>query len=240
MTVNSKQRPKAYSVYKALWSGFDWLFPPYCAGCGEMGERWCGDCDQKTTRIEGIICDTCGRKIRAGVHCFRCIKVTPYYKAMRSWAQYKDPIKQAIHQLKFKGDITLAEVLARSLITLFEELDWPVDIITAVPISKKRQLERGYNQAALLARPLAIACQLPFEPNALRKIRHTPTQVGMAFSERQNNLQGAFKANHEILSGKKICIIDDVTASGATMNACAQAALEAGTDTVFGLTLTRS
>ena len=103
-----------------------------------------------------------------------------------------------------------------------------------------RRAERGYNQATLLAFPLSLACGIPFRPQALVKARDTRTQVGLNLAQRRENVFNAFSARSEIVNTKCILVVDDVTTSGATIEACASALIKAGARQVFGLTLTRA
>jgi ComF family protein len=100
--------------------------------------------------------------------------------------------------------------------------------------------ERGYNQASLLARPFAYAIQKPFRPNIIVKSRETRTQVGLSAMERKQNVEGAFSCRSTLVKSKAILIIDDVTTTGSTISACAQAFHKAGASAVYGLTLTRA
>jgi ComF family protein len=150
------------------------------------------------------------------------------------------PLRAALHRLKYQRDIALGEALALPLISLFQGLNWPVDCVTATPIGVARRAERGYNQASLLALPLALAGGIPYLSKALVKTRETRSQVGLNRAERRENLSGAFRAETKIVRGKSVLVVDDVITSGATMQACALALLDAGATRVFGLTLARA
>ena len=119
-------------------------------------------------------------------------------------------------------------------------MDWQVDLVTPVPIGLARRKQRGYNQAALLAFPLALAIGKPFRSQALVKARETPSQVGLTAAQRRENVAQAFQANTKIVAQKSVLIIDDVTTSGATIEACCMALIRAGARQVYGLTLARS
>jgi ComF family protein len=123
---------------------------------------------------------------------------------------------------------------------LLKREDWEVDFLIPVPLSAGRLAERGYNQAALLARPLALATGLPYRPQALWKVRETPTQVGLTASGRRVNVKDAFQADPALSSGARVLVIDDVTTSGATLEACAEALRCSGARQVFALTLART
>jgi ComF family protein len=130
--------------------------------------------------------------------------------------------------------------LAGPLISLLGGLHWAVDLVAPVPLSAARQAERGYNQAALLARPLALAVGLSYQSQALRKIRETPSQVGLSADQRRDNVQDAFQAAPGIVRDKSVLVIDDVITSGATFEACVQALFDGGANRVYGLSLARA
>jgi predicted amidophosphoribosyltransferase len=92
----------------------------------------------------------------------------------------------------------------------------------------------------MLARPLALGTGLPLISHAVERIRETRSQVGLTLVERKTNIAGAFKGNPSVTTGKRILIVDDVATSGATLNECAAALLEAGALYVYGLTLARA
>lgn len=153
---------------------------------------------------------------------------------------FKSPVREAVHRLKYKHDIGLGEALSRHLIELYDILNWPVDLILPMPLSSTRLQERGYNQASLLARPLALARNVPYKPHAVSRIRHTRPQVGLSARERLENVKDAFSARGDLVEGKTILVIDDVTTTSATIQACCTALLQAGARQVYAMTLARS
>jgi ComF family protein len=136
--------------------------------------------------------------------------------------------------------MTLGEILARPLASIIIESGWSSDLLVPVPLGAASQSQRGYNQAALLGRPVALANGLKYTTKALRKVRETLTQVGLKYYERFQNVADAFEAESKIVSGRNIVVVDDVTTSGATMEACAAALRVAGARNIYGLTLARS
>lgn len=134
----------------------------------------------------------------------------------------------------------MGEMLARHLIDLAASLPWQIDLVTPVPQGLDRKAERGYNQAALLAWPVALAFGWQYRPRALKKIRATRTQVGLSREQRWENVSNAFWADPRMVQGKQILVIDDVTTSGATLDCCAASLIKAGAGAVFGLTLARA
>jgi ComF family protein len=142
--------------------------------------------------------------------------------------------------LKYHGDIALGDVLARPLISILWSLRWSFDLVVPTPIGQSRKRERGYNQAALLARPIAFYYEKMFAPQALQKKHDTRSQVGLTYDQRWMNVQDAFVADRGVVQGKQVLLVDDVTTSGATLNYCAQALIDAGAEKAYCLTLARA
>jgi ComF family protein len=230
----------AYRAYRLIWEALDWLYPPNCGGCGQSGARWCKVCSQNTLEIKPPICPICGNiNINEGP-CQRCQASQPLYTSLRSHTVFNGSIREAIHQLKYQRNIGLGEALSRPMIASLQKLNWSLDIITSVPLSLVRLGERGYNQATLLARPIALCLKVPFSSQALIRTRETRSQVGLTATERQENMANAFGANRKLVNGKNILVVDDVATSGATLNACAKALLDEGASKVYGFSLARA
>ncbi len=223
-----------------MWEAVDWVYPPYCGGCGKFGERWCSDCQTQIERMPAEICPTCGNPFLGGTLCERCTAEPPAFLQLRSAAIFKGSIRKAIHQLKYNRDLGLGEALSKHLIDLVDEFGWPLDCVTSVPLSNAHLTERGYNQSNLLARPLALIRHIPFMPQALKRIRETRTQVGLSAKEREINVRDAFWANANLVRNKTVVVIDDVTTTGSTIRSCASALHVAGALSVYGLTLARA
>jgi len=159
---------------------------------------------------------------------------------MRSWLVFEGPIRRALHNLKYRRNVALGDSLARPLAEYVGELGWPVDLVVPVPLGKERMKERGYNQVALLAMPLAAINHWQYAPRALARSRETRSQVGLTIGERKENVSGAFLAKSALVSGVTVLLLDDVATTGATVSACAAALMNAGVRTVYALTLARS
>ncbi|HEY61266.1 MAG: ComF family protein [Anaerolineales bacterium] len=142
--------------------------------------------------------------------------------------------------MKYKRDLGLGDIFSNYLYNLFQEFNWQIDIIIPVPLSKQRFAERGYNQSALLARPLAWGLNIRYDSKAISRNRDTLSQVGLNIIQRRENVKGAFTAIKHRVIDKNILLIDDVITSGATIEACSQALIEVGAKSVYGLTLARA
>ncbi|MBC8507212.1 MAG: ComF family protein [Anaerolineales bacterium] len=160
--------------------------------------------------------------------------------AIRSWSIFDGPIRNALHRVKYQRDIALAEVLMRPVVTYVHDLEWGIDIVAPVPLSKNRLRERGYNQADLLAKPLALGMGLRYQPKTLRRGRDTRSQVDLNLAQRRDNVKDAFSATSKVVDGKAVLVVDDVATSGSTLDACAEALWQAGASDVYGVTLARA
>lgn len=237
--ANFHSRPAAW-LYHFLWNALDWVFPPHCGGCDQLGERWCDRCQAQIVHLPDLLCPVCGIPQSSGLLCVDCSNQRPAYQALRSIGYYSGPLRKAIIRLKYSRDLGLGEALAGHLSHLLMELNWQIDLVTSVPLSKGRLRQRGYNQAAVLATPVALAIHKRFQPVLLRKTREAPSQVGLSANDRRKNVDGAFVAGKMESGARQILVIDDVTTTGSTMNACARALLDAGAESVYGLTLARA
>ena len=232
--------PWSYRLYRWTWSGLDLLFPPVCGGCGKAGQRWCLDCQARVPRIIEPFCETCGIPVRKPGRCEKCQSNPPVYRALRSWAVFDSPIQNALHTIKYRRNMSLADSIAIQMVEFVRSLHWALDMITPVPLARKRLQERGYNQVALVARPLAYELGLPYAPNVLQKIRETRSQVGLTISQRRENVSQAYQADPSAVKRKSILIMDDVATTGSTLAASAEALISAGAKEVYAITIARA
>lgn len=228
-----------YALYRSLWGALDLLFPPLCGGCGRPGSRWCVDCRKRVKVLDGSLCDVCGLPQEATGVCEDCLASRPKFRALRSWAIFDDPIQNALHKLKYRRDVSMGDTLASEMLPFVEKLNWDVDLIVPIPLGRQRLKERGYNQVAMVAKPLSIALGLRYAPDQLARCKETRSQVGLTKADRRRNVQGAFRAGAGV-NGKNIVVMDDVSTTGATLSSSAEALYLAGAKHVFALTVARA
>ena len=142
--------------------------------------------------------------------------------------------------MKYRRNLGLGEALAHQMVDFVRSLQWDIDLMIPVPLGKNRLKERGYNQVALVARPLAYQADLIYAPQALWKSRDTRSQVGLNISQRRENVQDAYQADAEIVQRKSILLMDDVATTGSTIVSCAGALLAAGARDVYAITIARA
>ena len=182
-------------------------------------------------------------------HCDGRIKYTGYpnllpakgsTSALFTPLYYKRPIKGAITRFKFMHQTRYEKIFTEILYDYLK--NWNLrddfDFITAIPISRKRYLERGYNQTDVLARPLAERLGMEYNGNCIYKKRHNKRQSKLRSATlRFENVQDAYLADNSRVLGKKILLMDDIYTTGATMESCAAELLEKGAKEVVGVTL---
>ena len=159
---------------------------------------------------------------------------------MRSWAVFDSPVQNGLHALKYRRNMALGEALAMQMADFLRALHWEVDLMIPVPLGKNRMKERGYNQVALVAEPLAYFTGLDYSGRALWKSRETRSQVGLNIAQRRENVHGAYQADPKIVSRRSVVLMDDVATTGSTIFSCTEALLYAGARDVYAVTIARA
>ena len=159
----------------------DWLFPPRCAGCGQLGDHWCTNCRLSTLPFVEPVCAKCGLPLATpNAECSACSQHVFAFVSARSAAPYVGVLRQAILKLKHRRNTALGEELARGLVEILRLQNWNIDVIVPIPLAPARLSERGFNQVQLLAIPLAQRVKLPVLSTALKRSQDTAHQIGRA------------------------------------------------------------
>ncbi len=225
---------------RLLSSTIDALFPPRCAGCGAGGSFFCQRCVASLVPIAPPWCPKCGEPSSSDALCTRCRQHPLEIDAIRSCYRYEGRLREAVLALKYQNLRAAAPDLAQLMTSSLRSLALDVEAIVPVPLHPRRLRERGYNQSSLLARELGKATGLPVLERGLVKGRHTAPQARAAdLAARRANVRDAFEASPEVVSGRRVLLIDDVCTSGSTLDAAARALKSAGASAVYGLTLAR-
>lgn len=232
-------QPFTYTAYRTIWSALDLVFPPACGGCGTLGVRWCDGCRQQIPLVREPFCEACGSPVQKAGLCAVCKAELPRYRAMRSWCVFDNPVRGALHRLKYRRDVGLGDALAGQMADFVHGLGWPIEMVVPIPLGKKRFRERGYNQVGLIARPLAMALGLEYAPQVLARRRETRSQVGLNKDARRDNVRDAFVAGARV-KGKTVLVMDDVATTGSTLSAGAEALYLSGAKDVYALTVARA
>jgi ComF family protein len=231
------------------------FFPGDCCICGQLladSRRVpiCDDCFGSFQRIPQPSCEICGRPLpglpqdgREPPVCPTCQGRTYAFDRARSFAVYEGPLVQGILRLKFEQieplGIWFAERLAELAQSDAEML--PADVVVPVPLHRQRERERGYNQAALLSKPLAKLLRLPHKALLLMRTRARPDKRILSLEERWESVRGAFATRPgSQVDNLRVLLVDDVLTTGATLDACARTLHEAGAKSVMALTVARA
>jgi len=161
--------------------------------------------------------------MQGGVSCGKCLaRPPPWDRACAAFA-YAFPLDRLLVAMKYRGVFAYADFLADAL---SQSISHAPDIVVPLPLAPARQRERGFNQAAEIARRVASHLRVPLVA-ALARVRDTPAQAALPWRERGRNVRGAFAALPAI-QGKGVAIVDDVLTTGATLRAAARAAAAGG------------
>lgn len=228
------------SLRRLAFTALDWLYPPTCAGCGNEGSRWCQDCESSVSQITPPYCTICGFPQPQPGICPACAAHPPTCDAIRSWGAYTTSLRRALLQLKFYHNITLGEVFAEKLAGLYLSLGWQADIIVPIPMSKNRRYERGYNQVELITQPFSEIIGVACQPEKLRRIRDSRSQVHLSRAERFRNVEDAFACSTDCFDQPTCLLVDDIATTGATLENAAKALKQGGARTVYALTVARA
>ena len=227
-------------VVKLKRMALDLLFPPRCVGCGKEGDFLCLSCRRALPGIVPPLCPRCGKPHPGGTLCPGCADWQTELDGIRSPFRFDGVMRQSIHQLKYRNLRALAMPLAMLLNDYLTTNPIPGEILVPVPLHGKRLRERGYNQSSLLAKELSKLTRLPAVNGSLVRQRFTPPQTRTTpVDERRSNVVNSFTCLDHRLRDKQVLLIDDVSTSGATLDACAVALKAAGATSVWGLVLAR-
>lgn len=226
------------NIYKQIK---DYIFPVYCLDCGREGEWLCEDCYKKLNLSGRFFCPVCHTSTESGVCCEKCISQSFLDReiAVLKYSE-QEIIGKIIHNLKYNYaedlEVVIKKIISdfcQSNISLFTDYSG----VIPVPLHKKRYVERGFNQAEIIAESLATALSIPMNKN-LERIKYTRQQAKLDKKEREENTKEAFVYLSEVVP-KSVILVDDVFTTGSTMQACAKALKEKGVEKVIGFTLAR-
>ena len=229
----------ARGVYSAWPYVMQAALPNLCALCGNLSHKTlCGGCDETYWNEGRLRCTVCAVPLsgtrpagHAHYRCADCIGEPPPFEATFALADYRQPLDALALGLKFRARLMLAREFARQLARLagdsWKDASEKPDVLAPVPLAKQRLIERGYNQAWQIARPLARALNVRSDATLLRRVIHTAPQSRLDLDARRLNVGRAFEVVKPV-HGLHVGIVDDVMTTGATLEALARTLKAAG------------
>jgi ComF family protein len=209
------ESPVPSAVCDACWSGIRLLRPPFCGVCGDPLPSW--------------------RSVDPGHRCDVCRIRRPHIAAGRAIGDYDGSLRAIVHALKYDGRRSIATPLGALLRQHGEEIVSGADLVVPVPLHWTRHWRRGFNQAHELALGLGLPVKM-----VLRRSRRTRSQTGLSARARAANVRNAFTIRrHHSIHSLSIVLVDDVSTTGSTMEACARVLREGGAREVRTLTAAR-
>jgi len=217
-------------------------FPPRCLLCGRelpALDILCADCAASLPRLESGRCERCGEPLadpstdlclRCGTRTFsvdRIVSLGPYH---RTWGRL-------VRAFKFDREMAVGRWLGHRLADAALAMDLPYDVITYVPMTRRRRRDRGFNQARILAHRIAHVTHLPVR-RTLVKVRETPVQSMLSARNRHENLRAAYRPIPSRYT--RVLLVDDIYTTGATVEECARTLKRGGAEHVTALTVARA
>lgn len=238
------------SFHDLITKAADIFLPPLCLGCKAEGVFICDTCRHKIEEYKYFVCPICKRRDIEGRLDQRCRKESGLTRFLGSPLPYSNElVKKIVHALKYQHAKEIAAPLSRILIAFLDKNGFAECIeryklktlVIPVPLYDFRERERGFNQAAELAKIISANYGIPFSDKAIMRKKNTLPQADIKTrEERAKNISGAFSCkNPEIIKNKIAILVDDVYTSGNTMRECAFVLRKAGAEEVWGMTIAR-
>lgn len=224
------------------------VLPWRCLLCRDAaaGMDLCIDCLNDLPWLNGV-CPVCGSRLPdAGLrNCGPCSVSRPLFSQSIAALAYEFPVPEMVAAMKFGRQRSHARVLGELLSIRLQEVRAEgslllPDVLIPVPLSGRRLLRRGFNQAEIIAASLATELQLPLDKTSLIRHRHSQPQSGLRGSARQKNIRGCFRLRGRRLVNRHVAVVDDVLTTGATMNEIVKVLLRGGVRDVSVWTVTRA
>ncbi len=243
----------------AAWRGaVDLILPPRCLSCGLLIDQQaalCVACWAAMSFVSEPCCSRCGLPFdhdpghdphhgaEGGLSCGACLRNDPPFQRARAVLRYDDASRRLVLGFKHADRTEASGTFALWMERVAADLIADCDLIAPVPLHWRRLFLRRYNQAALLSEALAKRSGLPGLPDLLVRRRATPSQGRLSADRRRRNVAGAFAVRpgrRDALRGRRLLLVDGVMTTGATVSACARAALSGGAAAVDVVVLARA
>lgn len=245
--------PKRYFIVKCMEFYkehlLNLLFPPRCPFCDKVmfsslflpPELVCVTCSGKAEYVREPVCKKCGKPLddERQEYCYDCTHHRHDFAQGKALWVYRGVVKESVYRFKYQGRQEYARFYAGELVRVYGS--WirsrRIDVLVPIPLFKRRQQRRGFNQAERIAREVGRQMDIPVYGNLLVRVRDTKAQKELNDEERKNNLKKAFKTSSNKVQLKHILLIDDIYTTGSTMNEAAVELKRSGVEEVYCLSL---
>jgi len=229
-------------ITKTLHYLIDLINPSRCFNCDTVvtfsEDHICRKClDEIIYVVEK--CERCSGVLRDG-SCTVCSDRDFFIARNMSIAEYDGIVREMLHCIKFENHRRLLNAMARIMAERVKDFDRDFDLVTFIPMNRKKKWKRGFNQSEVMAKAVSRAVSSPLKKVMAERFR-TETQKDLGYRDRFINVIDRYRViNDTIIQGKSVLIIDDVFTTGATLTECARVLLEAGASDVFSMTFARA
>ncbi|MBU1862293.1 MAG: ComF family protein [Candidatus Omnitrophica bacterium] len=228
------------------------VYPARCIACGLLlvynEDHICNNCYNKIKLLHTPLCKKCSREIaRFSTQndiCTPCKSTVFYFKRCFSVVQYDELTKAIFHEIKFKKRRSCITIFKNHILSKLNALDnalFTNTIVIPVPLDRRRQKERDFNQSEILAKYISSFFHLRHKTNMLKRIKQSIPQSILNKKMRLHNLEGAFCVRNKTeVNQKKVLVVDDIFTTGSTVNECAKVLKQAGATEIMVFTLART
>lgn len=226
----------------------NFLFPPACPVCNALVSvhgQLCADCWASFNWISNPKCCKCGYPFPADLDlgtnpmCPTCAAGLCELDFIRAACVYDDASRSVMLPFKHGGRIKYGRFMSHAMIWALRDIDVVPDIIMPVPLANRRLFHRGYNQATILARPIAHVYGVRIDTGSVRR-KYREDMGHKNSRQRAENVRGVFSViAPDKIRGRKIMLVDDVMTTGATFNELRRVLIKAGAAAVYGVTFCR-
>ncbi|MFI3166710.1 MAG: ComF family protein [Bacillota bacterium] len=229
----SDDHQRKYALTETLGS-----YRHICPECGkEMfnDDVFCEECSKLIVMLSGDKCPKCGRKVMGNVSCNICRTHRHDFDRAFTAFNYEGIVVKYILNMKFYGKAYLYHMFAKYLAYVYLKSNIEADFVSFVPMTKKGQKQRGYNQSELLAKEFSYLTGIPLFYGVIKK-RETKFQKRLNAEDRRKNMQDVFRVEGDI-KNKNILVIDDVMTTGATLDSVAKALKRSNASKIYAITI---
>lgn len=225
------------------------IFPKTCPICEEILQKEqeiCESCRKKLEYIREPKCKKCGKPFETDdeeqtirEYCADCGKGRHSYDSGMAVFRYGEDIRESISRFKYHNRRTYADFYGQEMARKYGQKikTLGIQVLIPVPISKRKMVRRGYNQAGLIAKVLGETLNIPVDSEILIRDRDTTPQKELSNEERRKNLNNAFKMMRSAVKYKKVLLVDDIYTTGSTIDACAETLKRSGAGEIYFISL---